>query len=558
MINITKSLSEGGQIWAHRMRMLRQVIKIVFFTSASIFLLTIITFMLWKHSSLLLALYYNVKATFVSLYQDKVSIDPQLWKKVSGVDYRNQELMLSASKVIKFTAPHVEKLNSELFKSIFIGLKAFSTTMVMMTSYFLARGLNSKGKTHLSGSKVVKPLFLRLKLYLFINASNIKIGKLPYVKDTETMHTLITGGTGSGKSNCLHHILKSVREARSKTIVIDTTGAFVSRYYREGKDVILNPFDARGAHWSPWADCENKFDYEEMAESFIPISNNDNERYWRTSAKSLFSSLLQKLDGEKKVSDLVRWALYSSLRDLCGFVEGTKAASHLDINSEKTAGSVRSVASSYLECLEYIEDIENPFSIKKWVSEEDDSWLFICCKPTQRASIAPLISSWISIAVRGVLSLEPSRTRRIWFVLDELPTLNKVKGLETLLTEGRKYGACALLALQSPSQLESIYGRDVSHIIAGNCSTKIVFSEYDPEIAERISKIFGVSEIGEYQEGISYGAHEMRDGVNLSYQKKKQSTVSATDIQSLKPNQAYIRLSGKQPITKIKLKIKEN
>ena len=193
--------------------------------------------------------------------------------------------------------------------------------------------------------------------------------------------------------------------------------------------------------------------------------------------------------------------------------------------------------------------------IKEWVRKEDDSFLFISCKPSQRASISPLISTWISVAVRGVLDLASSRSRKLWFVLDELPTLNKVKGIETLLTEGRKYGACAVLALQSPSQLESIYGKNVAHTITGNCATKIVFAEHDPEIADRISRIFGVSEVGEYNEGISYGANEVRDGVTLSFQKKKESTVSASDIQSLKPNRAFIRFANVKFITKVKIPI---
>ncbi len=555
MTDVMKSIAEGGQTWAHRMRMIRQVLKIIVLTSLFILLATVVSSMLWNNSSLLIALYYNVKASLVSVFDNQILIDPHLWKKVTGISHGNRELTMSVSRVLKITNPQVDKLYAEFLKSMFLGLKIFSVSTLMMLSYFLLRGLSSKRKKHLSGSKIANSMILILRLYLFRKASNIKIGSLPYVINTETKHTLITGGTGSGKTNCLHHILSSIRESKAKTIVIDTTGTFVSRYYREGKDIILNPFDERGVAWSPWADCEDRFDYEEMAESFIPISNRESEGYWRTAAKSLFSSLLQKLDETKRISDLVRWVLFSSLQDLSAFVEGTKAASHIDINSEKTAGSVRSVASSFLECLEYLKDTENPFSIKQWIKKEDDSWLFISCKPSQRASIAPLITSWISIAVRGVLCLEPSRTRRIWFVLDELPTLNKVKGLETLLTEGRKYGACSLLALQSPSQLDSIYGRDISHIIAGNCSTKIVFSEYDPEIAERISKVFGKSEIEEYQEGISYGAHEMRDGVNISRQKKNQATVSATDIQNLRPNQAYVRLSGKIPITKLKLKI---
>ncbi|MBA3239510.1 MAG: type IV secretion system DNA-binding domain-containing protein [Parachlamydiaceae bacterium] len=48
----------------------------------------------------------------------------------------------------------------------------------------------------------------------------------------------------------------------------------------------------------------------------------------------------------------------------------------------------------------------------------------------------------------------------MWFIIDELPSLQKVKNIEVLLTEGRKYGGCSILSLQSPSQLESIYGRE--------------------------------------------------------------------------------------------------
>jgi hypothetical protein len=44
---------------------------------------------------------------------------------------------------------------------------------------------------------------------------------------------------------------------------------------------------------------------------------------------------------------------------------------NLDLSSEKTAGSIRSVAGSFLECLEYIQDAEFPFSIREWVQEEE-------------------------------------------------------------------------------------------------------------------------------------------------------------------------------------------
>ncbi len=259
----------------------------------------------------------------------------------------------------------------------------------------------------------------------------------------------------------------------------------------------------------------------------------------------------------KKSSDITRWVLYEPLPKLCQFMQGTKAAAHIDMSSEKTAGSIRSVASSHLGCFEYLKDTENPFSIREWSKKEDDeSWLFLFCKPSQRSSLNPLISSWLSLSMRSLMHLNMSLERRLWFVMDELPSLNKVKDLEPFLAESRKFGGCDILSIQSPAQLESIYGRKTTQTIIGNCSTKIVFSEQDPEIAEAISRSFGKREVKEYQEEISYGAHEVRDGVSLTMQTKSLPLVSASDIQSLEKNEAYTKLPGNVPATKIRLYIR--
>jgi type IV conjugative transfer system coupling protein TraD len=556
MGSILNTVSEGGQTWAHRVRMLRQVIKIIVLFSFSFALIATLYRLLNEHYDLVLSLWYQIKAEILSLIGiDKVSVNTKVWFQITNKKFGGEEVLLPVRRVLQVVGPKVDLLREQVIDAAYFGVSVFFVSNFLFLGYFLFRGSSSKRRKHISGKRTISSKLLALWLMMTRKASKVRIGPLPLVKGTETQHTLITGGTGSGKSNCLHHVIRSLRSQKIKAIIVDTTGSFVDRYYRPEQDVIINPFDPKGVNWSPWAECESKFDYDELSESFIPVSYHENENYWRTAAKSLFSALLQKLEGCPKNSDIVRWTLFEPLQNLCSFVEGTKAASHMDINSEKTAGSVRSVASSFLECLEHLNDTESPFSIKKWVGESDDSWLFISCKPSERSSITPLISAWISTAVRGVINLEPSQSRRIWFVLDELPTLNKVKGLETLLTEGRKYGACALIALQSPAQLESIYGREGASIISGNCATKIVFAEYDAETAERISRIFGKKEIGECQEGISYGANDIRDGVNLSYQKKTQATVSSSEIQSLVANQAFIKLPGKLPITKVSLPI---
>ena len=150
--------------------------------------------------------------------------------------------------------------------------------------------------------------------------------------------------------------------------------------------------------------------------------------------------------------------------------------------------------------------------------------------------------------------MEPNLDRRLWFITDELPSLNRLKDLETCLRESRKFGGCALLALQSLVDLDIIYGRDLARVILANCSTRLAFAEQDPMSAASISKIFGENEMKEYHEAISYGSHEMRDGVNLSFQNKISPVVTPTALLSLRTNEAFIKLPDNIPITKTKLR----
>lgn len=45
-------------------------------------------------------------------------------------------------------------------------------------------------------------------------ASDLKIGNMPLVKNTETRHFLVTGGTGSGKTNLIHNLLAQVERKK--------------------------------------------------------------------------------------------------------------------------------------------------------------------------------------------------------------------------------------------------------------------------------------------------------------------------------------------------------
>lgn len=549
-------LIEGGQTWAHRMRMLRQVIRFACTLSLTVSLVVFVSLMLTIPSFLYQATWYHLKARTIGQILPQIEINLDFWEQLASERKSPKNPQVEAKKVTTYTDPYVDLFLALVAEHIQSTSTVSGVSLGLALFFFLVKGRLSKGKKHLSGRRLSPAWLLRWKLRLWRKASPIRIGNLPLLKGTETQHILITGGTGSGKTNCMHHILPQIRREGQKAIIVDTTGSFIEQYFRPGQDILLNPLDSKGSPWHPWAECDNPFDIENLVEGFIPPSYSEHDEYWRSASRTVFSALLQKTTLSRKTSELTRWLLFEPLDHLCNYVRGTKAAAHLDMNSEKTAASVRSVASSFLNCLEFLNDTDAPFSIRSWLRDPNqDSWLFLGCSPEHRASLRPLLSGWFSIATRSLIQMTPDLARRVWFIVDELPSLNRLKDLETFLTESRKYGGCALLALQSLAQLETLYGKDISKTIVGNCATKIAFAEQHHEIADKISRAFGQREIQEYQEGISYGAHETRDSVSLSMQKKSLPLVSVTDIQSLKRNQAFVKLPENIPVTKIKLAI---
>lgn len=554
-MGLFKTIAEGGQIWAHRVRMVRQVIRIAFFVS----LASATSFFVFHMASLPKFYYqagwYYGKVQLQGITEKRITVSSEFWEKAASQRSTDETVQIKTDVLEKTCLKKLNflwfKLRVNFWKAVALFCKVFGMTIL----FFLLKGIRARRKKHINGQMKTSPWRMALRLKLTRKASPFQLGPMPLLKNSETRHILISGGTGSGKTNCFHSLLPQIRKQHQRAIIVDTTGEFVKKYFREGKDFLFNPFDKRGVQWHPWCECQDEYDYKTMAQSFIPSSHHEEDNFWRKAAQEVFCSILQIKAVEQRSTEVVKLLLYDSLQTLSKALQDTKAASFLDPNSEKTSGSIRAVAATYLECLELLKDTETPFSIRDWVQKtNDDSWLFLSSTTAQRASLIPLISAWFSTAMRNLLQLEPDAKRRLWFIADELPSLNKLKDLEVCLAESRKFGGCAMLALQSPAQLEMIYGRELAKIIMGNCATRIAFSEQDPEIATKISKIFGEKEMKELQESISYGAHEMRDGVNLSSQAKISPVVSSTDIQSLRINEAFIKLPGNLPITKIKLK----
>lgn len=141
--------------------------------------------------------------------------------------------------------------------------------------------------------------------------------------------------------------------------------------------------------------------------------------------------------------------------------------------------------------------------------------------------------------------------RRIWFILDELTTLQQLPYLKAALAEARKFGGCFVIGLQNKALLESLYGNKGAFGILGLLNTRLFFREPEAELAEWASINLGSAIIQEVNESISYGANTYRDGVSLNPQERTQRVVTASEMMRLEPLECYVRLTGHYPITQL-------
>jgi hypothetical protein len=328
----------------------------------------------------------------------------------------------------------------------------------------------------------------------------------------ESSHILLMGDTGSGKSNAIRQILRQVQKRGESAIVYDPAGEFVQEFYSpERGDYILNPLDARCPYWNLNGERDGWGVEDTLATAMLPEKQFENG-FFTDAPRRVLAALLRR---GSSVESLLEWM--SDPAEIEQRLAGTPQAAYLDRNAgPQRAGvlaSLNMIADS-LALLPKEGETRERFTTAKWKFERT-RWVFLTSKPALRERILPLHSAWLDLLILRMMDSCENEARPVWFVLDELASLNRLPQLHTAVTESRKYGNPVVLGFQGRSQLEKRYGPDAEAMLS-QPATKIFFKTSEPRAAKWISETLGEIEVERLKEsrspGLFRGEAELCDG----------------------------------------------
>jgi type IV secretion system coupling TraD/TrwB family protein len=359
-------------------------------------------------------------------------------------------------------------------------------------------------------------------------------------REEEAAHTTILGDSGTGKSQLLHMFLWQIaqRQPEEAVIIYDPAGEFVVSHYKpERGDIILNPLDERVPFWNPSAEVSLKTDREMIADSFFPGNDHQYQThgasgFFLKASRGIFARLLEF---NPTPAELVRWLMNDD--EIDRRIDGTELVQLVYKEAPQQRGGVLgtlSEAGNKLKMLPQEDECQTKLLLTEW-AQQRKGWIFITSTSDTREQLTPLHAIFLDLMMKRLMTCDPAwgRVNPCWVIVDEAHALGRMNALNTVLTEGRKFGLRMILGTQNRSQFRQHYGENASTMLS-NSVLKILFRCNEPESARWVSELIGEDEREKTRISTTASVTDQgRDSLNYSPQTERRPAVSREEIMGL-------------------------
>jgi hypothetical protein len=353
----------------------------------------------------------------------------------------------------------------------------------------------------------------------------------------EGQHIELMGDTGTGKTRLIMQLLMQIRDRGHSAIVYDPACEFVQRFYDPKTDIILNPLDARCPYWGPSEELRRRAEAKAIAASLYQPTTDKKGEFFTETPQKIFAHLLTFGPSPQ---ELVEWM--ANPDEIDRRVQNTEMAMMIAKGAQQQRNGVLAslgLIADSLRMLPKKETAESHWSATEW-AEHRKGWIFLTSKPSEREALRPLHSLWIDLLVLRLLNEPKESQHPVWFVLDELASLQRLPQLHTAITENRKSKNPLVLGFQGKAQLEMIYGH-LAEVMLSQPTTKIFLRTTEPKAAEWVSNAIGKIEIERLRETHSTG---LRAGNNFSIERQVEPLVLDSEISGLPDKHAFLKLGN--------------
>ena len=337
----------------------------------------------------------------------------------------------------------------------------------------------------------------------------------------DVYNTLITGATGSGKTQLLNRVITDRSMYKNRSVFFDAKGDVLQTFFRQG-DVFWDITDGRSVLWNFLAEAEDIAQLRQFAYYLIEDVPGDTNPFFRNSARDI---------------------LYAKLLELwrAGKTTNTDFISKInDINAE-IATENQDVIKTYKESisnLQFINTTGAEFKLKEWLRNSNDRRNILIGVNLEYIDIQrPFFRLFLSIINAMITGKSWTNAERINIYIDEFANVGEIDNIDSALSLCREQNVGYFLSTQSLENIRSIY-RDKFANIIDNCNNSYNFKAKDVTSARMISEQYGVED--EKQMLISQGTSAaVSQTSSMTENLRKKHTVEIKELQELKPLQYF-------------------
>jgi type IV secretory pathway TraG/TraD family ATPase VirD4 len=333
-------------------------------------------------------------------------------------------------------------------------------------------------------------------------------------EDEVSKHTLLVGGTGSGKTNLFYHIVDQIKEKMTHNdvmLIFDSKGDFYSKFFSPGDVVIGNSkkYRTKSEKWSIYdeiiADGNDRVSVaqntQEICKSLFAekTEKNNSNPFFPDAARDLFASIMIAFIrggasfSNKDLKDYLDSTDVDGLRSLLGtYKDLASVGSYIGGKAgAQTQGVLAEMYSATRDILTGVFADVGSFSIRNFVRSKGKKTLFLEYDLAIGDVLSPVYTLLFDLALKEALGRTATQGN-VYLIADELKLLPHLRHLEDGINFGRSLGVKIFAGLQSIDQLNATYGSEekARNIISG-FSSVYAFRSNDFITRQYIRELFG-------------------------------------------------------------------